>query len=62
MITLKLKYKIKDEKDMFLIRDYQRQYSSCLRYLYNRISDNPSIMYLRYINLYDYVHFDTQIY
>ena len=43
MITLKLKYRLKDEQDMFLIRDYQRQYSSCLHFLYNRISDNPSI-------------------
>ena len=43
MITLKLKYRLKDEQDMSLIRDYQRQYSSCLHFLYNRISDNPSI-------------------
>ena len=28
---------------MSLIRNYQRQYSSCLHFLYNRISDNPSI-------------------
>ena len=43
MITLKLKHRLKDEQDMSLIRDYQRQYSSCLRFLYNRISDNPYI-------------------
>ena len=43
MITLKLKYRLKDEQDMSLICDYQRQYSSCLHFLYNRISDNPSI-------------------
>ena len=43
MITLKLKYRLKDEKDMPLIHDYQRQYSSCLHFLYNRISDNSSI-------------------
>ena len=43
MITLKLKYRLKDEQDMSLILDYQRQYSSCLHFLYNRISDNPSI-------------------
>ena len=43
MITLKLKYRLKDEQDMSLIRDYQRQYSSCLHFIYNRISDNPSI-------------------
>ena len=28
---------------MSSIHDYQRQYSSCLHFLYNRISDNPSI-------------------
>ena len=43
MITLKLKYRLKDEQDMYLIRNYQIQYSSCLHFLYNRISDNPSI-------------------
>ena len=43
MITLKLKYRLKDEQDMSLVRDYQRQYSSCLHFLYNRISDNQSI-------------------
>ena len=43
MITLKLKYRLKDKQDMFLICDYQRQYSSCLHFLYNRISDNPAI-------------------
>lgn len=44
MIILKLKYILKDEQDMSLIRDYQRQYSSCLHFLYNRISDNSSII------------------
>ena len=43
MITLKLKYILKDEQDMSLIHEYQRQYSSCLHFIYNRISDNPSI-------------------
>ena len=43
MITLKLKYRLKDKQDMSLIHDYQRQYSSCLHFLYNRISDNSSI-------------------
>ena len=43
MITLKLKYRLKDKQDMSLICDYQRQYSSCLHYLYNRRSDNPAI-------------------
>ena len=40
MITLKLKYRLKDKQDMSLIHDYQRQYSFCLHFLYNRISDN----------------------
>ena len=56
MITLKLKYKIKDEQDMSLICDYQRQYSSCLHYLYNRISDNPSITEKELRLLYDKVN------
>ena len=43
MVTLKLKYRLIEEQDMPLICDYQRQYSSCLHFLYNRISDNPSI-------------------
>ena len=43
MITLKLKYRLKNEQDISLIHNYQRQYSSCLHFLYNRISDNPSI-------------------
>ena len=43
MITLKLKYRLKDAQYMPLIYDYQRQYSSCLHFLYNRISDNSSI-------------------
>lgn len=43
MITLKLKYRLLHEQDMSLIYNYQRQYSSCLHFLYNRISDNPSI-------------------
>ena len=43
MVTLKLKYRLIEEQDMSLICDYQRQYSSCIHFLYNRISDNPSI-------------------
>ena len=61
MITLKLKYKIKDDKDMSLICDYQRQYSSCLHYLYNRISDNPSITEKELRLLYDKVNNCTLI-
>ena len=49
MIKLKLKYILKNEKDMSLIHDYQLQYFSCLHFIYNRISDNPSITK---INLY----------
>ena len=56
MITLKLKYRLKDEQDMSLIRDYQRQYSSCLHFLYNRISDNPSIIEKELRLLYDNVN------
>ena len=56
MITLKLKYRLKDEQDMYLIRDYQIQYSSCLHFLYNRISDNPSITEKELRLLYDSVN------
>ena len=56
MITLKLKYRIKDEQDMSLILDYQRQYSSCLHFLYNRISDNLSITEKELRLLYDKVN------
>ena len=43
MVTLKLKYRLIEEQDISLICNYQRQYSSCLHFIYNRISDNPSI-------------------
>ncbi len=56
MITLKLKYRLKDEQDMSLILDYQRQYSSCLHFLYNRISDNPSITEKELRLLYDNIN------
>ena len=56
MITLKLKYRVKDEQDMSLIHEYQRQYSSCLHFLYNRISDNPSITEKELRLLYDSVN------
>ena len=56
MITLKLKYRFKDEQDMSLIHDYQRQYSSCLHFLYNRISDNTSIIEKELRLLYDNVN------
>ncbi len=56
MITLKLKYRLKDEQDMSLICDYHRQYSSCLHFLYNRISDNPSITEKELRLLYDSIN------
>lgn len=54
MITLKLKYK--SEGIRSLILDYQRQYSNCLHFLYNRISDNPSISEIKLRNLYSSVN------
>ena len=56
MITLKLKYRLKDEQDMSLICDYQRQYSSCLHFLYNRISDNQFVTEKELRLLYDNVN------
>ena len=56
MITLKLKYRLKDEQYMSLIHDYQRQYSSCLHFLYNRISDNSSITDKELRLLYDSIN------
>ena len=41
---------------MSLIRDYQRQYSSCLHFLYNRISDNPFITEKELRLLYDNIN------
>ena len=41
---------------MSLIRDYQRQYSSCLHFLYNRISDNTSITEKELRLLYDSIN------
>ena len=60
MITLKLKYRLKDEQDMSLIRNYQKQYSSCLHFLYNRISDNPSITEKKLRLLYDSILKDRE--
>ena len=42
MITLKLKYNTSEENKS-LIREYQRQYTSCLHFSYNRLIDNPNI-------------------
>lgn len=43
MITLKIKYKCEEPNYSSLILTYQRQYSSCLHFMFNRISDNPKI-------------------
>lgn len=40
MLTLKLKYKCFDEGYYDILQKYMLQYSSCLHYLYNRLSDN----------------------
>ena len=56
MVTLKLKYRLIEEQDMYLICDYQRQYSSCLHFIYNRISDNPFITEKEFRLLYDNVN------
>ena len=41
MQTLKIKYKTTNE-NLSLIKEYQRQYSSCLHYVYNRLKENIS--------------------
>ena len=40
MLTLKLKYKCLDNNYYDILNKYMSQYSICLHYLYNRISDN----------------------
>ena len=40
MLTLKLKYKCLDNNYYDILKIYMSQYSICLHYLYNRISDN----------------------
>ena len=54
MITLKLKYECEDISSLIL--NYQRQYSNCLHFLYNRISDNPSITEIELRNLYSSIN------
>ena len=44
MQTIKIKYKTSSTEDLNLIKEYQKQYSSCLHYVYNRIKDNPDIL------------------
>ena len=43
MLTLKLKYKCQDIAYYDILNKYMSQYSICLHYLYNRISDNNSL-------------------
>ena len=40
MLTLKLKYKCLDNNYYDILKTYMSQYSTCLHYLYNRISNN----------------------
>ena len=39
MQTLKIKYHTNKEEDLKLIRQYQKQYSNTLRWMYNRCVD-----------------------
>ena len=43
MLTLKLKYKCLDNSYYDILNKYMSQYSICLHYLYNRISDNNTL-------------------
>ena len=43
MLTLKLKYKCLESDYYDILNKYMSQYSICLHYLYNRISDNNSL-------------------
>ena len=43
MLTLKLKYKCLDDNYYNILEIYMSQYSICLHYLYNRISDNNNL-------------------
>lgn len=56
MLTLKLKYICEDSNFESLILDYQRQYSSCLHIMYNRISDNPNIKEPELRSLYSFIN------
>ena len=42
MQTLKIKYETSSLKDLNLIKEYQKQYSSLLHYVYNRTCENIS--------------------
>ena len=43
MLTLKLKYKCLDTMYYDILNKYMSQCSTCLHYLYNRISDNANL-------------------
>ena len=43
MLTLKLKYKCLETGYYDILKTYMSQYSICLHYLYNRISDNNNL-------------------
>ena len=43
MLTLKLKYKCLDNSYYGILNKYMSQCSTCLHYLYNRISDNNNL-------------------
>ena len=43
MLTLKLKYKCLESDYYDVLKTYMSQYSICLHYLYNRISDNNNL-------------------
>ena len=43
MLTLKLKYKCQETDYYDILNKYMSQYSICLHYLYNRISDNANL-------------------
>ena len=60
MQTLKIKYKTSSLEDLNLIKEYQKQYSSLLHYVYNRTCENISqkeikekVKSLSHINLLD---------
>ena len=60
MQTLKIKYKTSSLEDLNLIKEYQKQYSSLLHYVYNRTRENISqkdikdkVKSLSHINLLD---------
>lgn len=51
MITLKLKYSVENEEIKNQISSFQRQYSSCLHFFFNRYSENPKVSEIELRNL-----------